>query len=83
MFWLVLTPLLLWFYPRFWLLPVALALPVVEFWLFWGLGSTGRDGFENWGLLALPVLCLLSLGAGISVLLQRRDHDRRKAAGLD
>lgn len=75
---LVLVPVLVWFYPRARLLPIAAALPVLEFWLLYGLGSTDRDGFENWGLLVLPVVCLLSFAAATSVLLVRRDHVRRR-----
>jgi hypothetical protein len=80
---LVISPVLLWFYPRVCLLDVAALVPVAEYWAYFGLASTDRDGFENWGLLALPVVCLLSSGLGAFGLVVRRARDdrRREHAG--
>jgi hypothetical protein len=74
----VIAPVLLWFYPRIYLLGVAALLPVAEYWAFHGLASPDRDGFENWGLLALPAICLLSAGLGAFGLVFRRGRDDRR-----
>ena len=79
MFILVLAPVLGWFLPSRWTLAAAAVLPVAEMWATSGLGSYDRDGYENWGLFALPFLCALSLLLAYISLRARR----RRAARQD
>lgn len=71
---LLLGPLLGYAIARRWTIVVGLALPVLEMWIRDGLGSETREGFENWGLVVLPLACLLTgaLTAGAVALARRR-----------
>lgn len=63
---------------RWWTLGLALVLPVIEVWAWSGLGSYDRNGYENWGLLALPFVCLGSMAVtAVAVALGRRRRRRR------
>lgn len=80
MFSLLLAPASGWFFPRHWTLAAAALLPVAEMWATSGLGSYDRNGYENWGLLALPFLCAFALALAYIALRTRKGRDRRRAA---
>ena len=52
---------------------VAAAAPIVWLALTDGLGATSDDGYENWALVVLPVLCVVCAGlAGVGMLARHR-----------
>ena len=73
----VLAPLLGWFVPRWGVAAACLVLPVIEYWAFSGLGSNDRNGYENWGLVVLPIMCLISGALAAATVAIRRRRIRR------
>jgi hypothetical protein len=55
------APLLGWFAPRPRAVAIAALLPIIEYWISSGLDPSDRNGYENWGLLVLPVQCLVAM----------------------
>lgn len=75
----LLAPALGWLMPRAWTVVVAAALPILELWIFAGLGSYTRDGAENWGLVIYPYFSLAAAIFALVALLLRRRRERRRA----
>jgi hypothetical protein len=63
---------------RWWTLGLALVLPIVELWVWSGLGSYDRNGYENWGLVALPFWCLACLAVTAGAVALGRGRRRRR-----
>ena len=66
--------------PRWWVVGLGVVLPVFGYWVEEGLGGQSRDGYENWGLVVLPVVVvgcagLTALIVAVRLWVQRRGGD--------